>query len=540
MEDTLLSLAVLLIAAKLVEGLAVRFRQSPLGAYVLAGVVLGPVLGFVEPSAELSLFFSVGVIFLFFLIGVDELDISGFAATLRGRFSIAASIALLVPLAAGLATFFYVLELPPASAIGLSGLLALSSLGVVAKVLSDLGHLKEPLGLEIFTTVVIVELVGLLIVGFTLEGERGVGEYNLAGIGLLLAQIIGFALIAWVLASRLFTPMMVRLRRWLGGSQLTFGILVGGLFLMVVGAEFIGLHGSLGALLLGTALSGLPHRLRAEVMPGMRSIADGLFVPLFFSAAGLQLDLSFTSLSTIVIVCITLVAVVGKFAGALLAPLVARLDNPLAIGAGLMAKGVVEIALLVVMLESGTISQGVFSLVTIIMLGYIFVMPPIIGIAVNRAGPDKQRTRLPRSVLPSYARYTLDNIAVKDILVEGRQLPSGDLSISEFVERWVVPQRQDYVIVGEEDRLLGIFSVPRLRHIPKDRWPTLKVSSLTRSGCPQVYPDTPLDDVLERFAEHLLSALPVLDPKDNKLLGEVSNEDVMDLMVQPDQATGGH
>ena len=178
MEDTLLSLGLLLVVAKLAEGLAIRLHQSAIAAFVLTGIVLGPVLGVVEAEADLAIFFSVGVIFLFFLIGVDEIDIAGFVETLRGRFFLAAAIALLVPLSASLPVAHYILDLPWASSIAVSGLISLSSLGVVAKVLSNLGHLKEPLGLEVFTTVVIVELVGLLVVGFTLEEIDSAGEFK--------------------------------------------------------------------------------------------------------------------------------------------------------------------------------------------------------------------------------------------------------------------------------------------------------------------------------------------------------------------------
>jgi len=136
---------------------------------VLTGIFLGPVFGLVETSSELSLFLSVGVVFLFFLIGIDELDIAGFVETLRGRFFLAAAVALLIPWALSFPITYYLLNLSFARAIALAGVFPLSSLGVVATVLSDMDHLKEPLGLELFTTVVIVELVALLVVGFMLK-----------------------------------------------------------------------------------------------------------------------------------------------------------------------------------------------------------------------------------------------------------------------------------------------------------------------------------------------------------------------------------
>ena len=68
MESSLLSLALLLVLAKLAEGLANRTGQSPLAAYVLVGIVLGPITGVVPTSEHLGLCFEVGVILLFFLV----------------------------------------------------------------------------------------------------------------------------------------------------------------------------------------------------------------------------------------------------------------------------------------------------------------------------------------------------------------------------------------------------------------------------------------------------------------------------------------
>ena len=89
MEEALLSIGLLIVIAKIGEGVALRLHLSAMAAYVTAGIVLGPILGIVEPSPELEVFFGVGIIFLFFLVGVDEVDISRFAETVRGRFFLA-------------------------------------------------------------------------------------------------------------------------------------------------------------------------------------------------------------------------------------------------------------------------------------------------------------------------------------------------------------------------------------------------------------------------------------------------------------------
>ncbi len=63
-----------------------RIGLSSIVAYTAAGILLGPVAGIVEPTNKLQVFLGIGVFILFFLVGLDKIDIPGFVATLRGRF----------------------------------------------------------------------------------------------------------------------------------------------------------------------------------------------------------------------------------------------------------------------------------------------------------------------------------------------------------------------------------------------------------------------------------------------------------------------
>ena len=48
-------------------------------------------------------------------------------------------------------------------ALGIASVLSLSSSGLVAKVLIDEGKLKQPVGVQIFTAVIIAELIALFV-----------------------------------------------------------------------------------------------------------------------------------------------------------------------------------------------------------------------------------------------------------------------------------------------------------------------------------------------------------------------------------------
>lgn len=182
MIEALLSLGLLIIAAKLAEVALARFGVNSTIAYAATGILLGPVAGLVTLETELQIheldiFLHIGIFLFFFLVGLDEIDLPSFKSTLRGRFFVAASVSVVISVASALVVTSdlfpvgFALGLDFMGALALSGALSLSSLSLVTKVLADSGHLKKPIGLEIFTVVVVAQLIGLLLIGFAL-GER--------------------------------------------------------------------------------------------------------------------------------------------------------------------------------------------------------------------------------------------------------------------------------------------------------------------------------------------------------------------------------
>ena len=535
--DVLLPIGLLIVAAKLLEGVLGRFGLSSIIAYTLTGVLLGPVAGVVEPTHDLQLFLEIGVFVLFFIVGLDEIDVPGFVVTIRGRYFAAAIISVVISLLAALVVTSDIfgldlgLGLEFDEALALAGVLSLSSLGLAAKVLSDSGTLRQPLGLKIFTIVIIAEIASLLVVGFTI-GEHG-HSVNAIAVLSLLGKMVGFVVLAWLLSAKVLPVAIVALQRFLNVPQLSFGLLIGGLFLMVVGAEKMGLHGTIGALLFGAALSGLSQGVRNDIMPGMRSTSEGLFVPLFFASAGLYFDLSFTGLPAGTILGLVLVPLVGKFAGAFVGTYVTRIDAPFALATGLMSKGVAEIAFLLVLLEADVIEEDVFSLLVLVMFGYILFMPPVINFAVRRTTLS-ERPSLPDSVPPSFARYALESVAVRSVVDKTREYPGSGTSVAEFIDAWTVPNQTDYLVV-DEGEVAGIVSTNGIRSVRRGSRAQATLGEVLRPNNLTAWPDEPIHDPLERMTNASQSVIPVLDRDSGRFLGSVTSHDVIDLVVLMDE-----
>ena len=538
LEAALLSIGLVIVVAKLAEGLLRHFRLNAIVAYTATGILLGPVAGVVEPTGEMQILLGIGIFLFFFLIGLDELDISGFIAAIRGRFFVTAIISVLLSLIVALTVtsdmiYDFGLGLTFSGSLALAGILSLTSLGVVAKVLIDEGHLKQPIGIQIFTTALIAELLTLLLVGFTI-GEH-VHHLSWESLLILPVKIAVFTVVTWLLASRVLPPLIVLLKRFLHVPQLSFGLILGGLFLTVVGAEHMGLHGSLGALLFGAALSKLPYHVRRDIIPGMRGTAEGLFVPLFFASAGLHLSLAFTELPVWTIAALVFIPLAGKFAAAYIGASVARLKMPFALATGLMAKGVAEMALLLVLLEIEMIGHDVFSLLVLIMLAYILLTPLAIRAVVSRVKPSPEQLTLPESLPPSLARFALDDITVGDILDRTRTYPDPTMSVRAFADQWIVPHQHDYAVV-DKGELYGIVSLSMLRYLPKETWSKTPLRKLARPKTLHAWPDEPVEDALQQMTENSLTVIPVRDRESKKFLGVINIRQILELITR--EATG--
>ena len=544
-HEALLSLGLLVIAAKLAEGIFRRLRLNAIVAYATAGILLGPVLdltGFwsIESTGHLELLLTLGVFIFFFLIGLDEIDISSFVATLRGHYFITATLSVILSLGiAMLVTTDWVydfgLSLNFSESLALAGVLSMTSLGIVAKVLADEGRLREPLGLQIFTVVVIAELITLLVIGFSIGDHAQ--EVSVIGILILLGKIAGFSVAGWVLSSRVLPPLVSLLQRLIQVPQLSLGLLIGVLFLMVYAAELMGLHGSLGALLFGASLSGLSYQARREILPGLRSVAEGFFVPLFFVSAGLHFSFSFVTLNPWTMVALAVVPLFGNFIGAFIGAYVARLTVPYAVASGLMGKGVAEIALLLVLWETGTIGEVVFSFLVLVMFGYILLMPPVITFAVNRASRKPDLPTELDDIPAGLMGFALEDVTVDDILDRTRNHPDSNVTVRDFTERWVVPHQHDYV-VADKGSFVGVVSLEMLRYLPKGAWGKTPLREVLRSDAPLSWPEDHVEDVLHRMSENSVSVIAVVDQDTEKFLGAVTSNDILELMTL--EATGAH
>lgn len=194
-----------------------------------------------------------------------------------------------------------------------------------------------------------------------------------------------------------------------------------------------------------------------------------------------------------------------------------------------MAKGVAEIALLLLLLHSGAIDRGVFSLLVLVMFVYILLTPMGINLALRRLEHSEAVAtdgRLP----PSLDRFALEGIRVRDVLDRSRNYPEQSLTVKTFVETWLVPEQHDYVVVGR-GKLDGIVSLSMLRYLPRSEWESTTLGSVLRQNTLNVYSEEFVEDALQRMTETSLTVLPVTDSETGEFIGSISSHEVLEMIV---------
>ena len=384
-------LVLILAAAKICGALAQWIGQPAVLGELVAGVILGN-LALVNPKNEvLHLLAELGVVILLFEIGL-ETDLRKLVKV-GGAATAVAVVGVALPFALGYAVC-RLLGLDNLVAVVAGASLTATSVGITARVLSDLNRLQEPESQIILGAAVIDDVIGLVILavvsGLT-EGE----EVTLVGVAKITAIAFGF-LIGTLLVGRLVVPLLVRLvsRINLPGTPTMLAVMVAfGL------AWLASVSGS--ALIIGAFAAGLLLRDTPQAHEMERGVANlGHFcVRLFFVAVGAAVDLSvFNPLdpanrTTLLIGGLLIVAaVVGKFLAGH-APFWFR-ANKNVIGVGMIPRGEVGLIFAQMGLATAVFDAGIFSAVTLMVMVTTFIAPPLLKLLfppVPSKGVPKQQ-----------------------------------------------------------------------------------------------------------------------------------------------------
>ncbi len=276
----------MIIAGAAILALAAQTLRIPsIVGYILAGLVLGPLLGLIEVGGTLDIVAEVGIILLLFLVGL-ELSLEKIRDV--GKVAVLAGVSQIVLTGLSVAAISFLFGRSPGEILFFGIALTFSSTVVVVKLLDRLRALDAPHGRVAVGILLIQDLVVVLVLTIV-SGLSGGEELETAALvrdlGLAFAGT-GVLLLGAIVAARWVLPPLFR---WIEGSPETELIWsLSWCFILVLAAYYMNLSVELGAFVAGVTIAQLPqaHDLRRRVHP-----LTNLFVAVFFVTLGLQMEL---------------------------------------------------------------------------------------------------------------------------------------------------------------------------------------------------------------------------------------------------------
>jgi len=363
--EAILFLAVLVLTAKIFGEAMHRINQPTIIGNVLAGIVVGPAMfAIVQPIDEIELFVSIGIFFLFFLIGLEEINLPKLFKVLRGRIFAGSAVGFLVPFIAA-ALFGIAIDMDFIKSFAIASVIGASSLGVTAKILTDMGKLRSTIGLEIFTITGIIEFIAIIMVSVFLQINATEGFPDSLDFIWLFGKMIIFFAIAGLVSVYVLPHFFRFIKKHLRVEQMYFAVVIGVILLVAYFAEISGIHGAIGALLLGIAVSRMAKEEHEEISKSVRTIGYGIFIPIFFAGIGLHFSISFLELPIWIIGGFLAIIIGVKYFGSFLAVSIAKMKFPKVVSYGVMSKGAVDLALLLSLLGAEILDTPLFSLLVL-------------------------------------------------------------------------------------------------------------------------------------------------------------------------------
>ncbi|MGE0029352.1 cation:proton antiporter [Pseudonocardia sp.] len=424
----LLDVAIVVAAARIMGQLFRRIGQPAVIGEIVAGIALGPtLLGALPGNLDtllfppdvrpyLSVIAQLGLALFMFIVGL-EVDLS----LIRGRGRAAGAIAggsIALPFALGIGTA--VLVYPWHSEVDgrpvpmlafvlfLAVALSITALPVLARILTERGMQRTPIGVLALACAAIDDVLGWSLLAVVVAVAAG---GDMAGVARILGLTLAFALVAFLVVR----PLLARLVGWYDREgRLTpdmLAVILVGLFLSAWLTEIIGVHAIFGAFVFGAIM---PRRgaagLTRAILERLEQVSLLLLLPVFFVVAGLQVDVGSIGADGIwQLGLILVVAIVGKVIGGGVAARTQGMPrrSSTAIGLLMNTRGLTEIVILQVGVQLGLLGPAMFTIMVLMALVTTMMTGPLLKIVYPDRVLQRELDAADRAELGDVDAYTV-------------------------------------------------------------------------------------------------------------------------------------
>lgn len=382
-----LYLGVILLSTKIFGIICRKFGLPQVVGALLAGMLLGPITGFIMPGDNpeidivLKAISQIGVLMIMFSSGLDtnikEIKKNGIPSMVITLLGVVVPLLFGFLVAWGIdkkfAPFASQAEVMHSLFFGI--MLTATSVGITVEVLKELGKLKGKVGSSILSAAILDDIIGILILSIVVSLNGGSGE-NQIGIAETVIRVVLFFVFA--IAAGVACHYLIK---WLSKRfPVTrripiFGLVICFIFAWASEALF-GVAAITGAFVAGVVMSNMPSTQYIEKKIDTNSYM--LFGPIFFANIGIGMNFSSFNLdllgfSVAFVVFGLLAKIIGCGAGAFMCKY--SLKDSVRVGFGMMARGEVVLIVAKKGIDAGIIDAKYMFPVVLLIIVSSFLTP---------------------------------------------------------------------------------------------------------------------------------------------------------------------
>jgi Kef-type K+ transport system membrane component KefB len=381
----IITLSILLFAAKLFAEIFHRIKMPVVLGELLAGIIVGPfALGGIpifkgEPLVVLDETVrhigEISAIVILFIAGL-EITPREFLRGGAASFTVG-SIGVIVPFFVGYYVFTAIIGLEAIQSMLIATALTATSIAISIQVLTELGKMKSKEARLILGAAIVDDILAIAALSVvTTMVQTGNTTPNVIDISFLILKILGLFAVVLV-GAILVVPRILHVERLWRSEGSVEGVTTAVFFGTAGIAAFVGLSPIVGAFSIGMAVASTRVIKQIEEYVSKLGI---IFAPLFFAIIGAQVDLRGVNLNVLYVAGIMVaVAIITKLIGCGLPAMIFLKGNKtkaMKVGIGMISRGEVGLIVAGVGVSSGALSTDIYTSV-IIMVAVTTIITPI-------------------------------------------------------------------------------------------------------------------------------------------------------------------
>jgi Kef-type K+ transport system membrane component KefB len=378
-----ISLSVLLFAAKIFAELFARLKLPIVLGELVAGIIVGPFAlgGLPLFNGEPLVVLDETIIFIGEISAIVILFIAGLEITprefLRGGAAsfIVGSIGVIMPFFVGYYAFT-LYGLGALESVLIATALTATSIAISVQVLSELGKMQTDEAKIILGAAIVDDILAIAALSVVITMvQTGNLSPDILEITFLILKILGL-FVALLVGAIILVPRILHIERLWRSKGSVEGITTAAFFGAAGIAAFIGLSPIVGAFSVGMAVAS--SRVIKQIGEYVSKL-EIIFAPLFFAIIGAQVDLRGININVLYLAgLIVAIAIITKLAGCGIPSLIFLKDKAKAmkVGVGMISRGEVGLIIAGVGVSSGVLTSDIYTSI-IIMVAATTIITPI-------------------------------------------------------------------------------------------------------------------------------------------------------------------